>query len=110
VNDDAFDDAARLRLHQHHSNLAETRKDQVATHGAPCLVGKVTTSSGPTSPGFFAVAIYTVTGTLVEGATGTLTSAGYSIIAMNVGSAVPPAGTAILCTFTDFRWVFRYDS
>jgi hypothetical protein len=108
--DDAglYDDADRLRARQGEAEVRATVDPGVGDPGAPCLVGKVTTTSGPAAPGFFKVEVYDVTGTETEGGAGTLTDASHFILAVNLGSAVPAATTPVICTYVGYRWVFRY--
>jgi len=108
--DTSSDDASRLRISRQAASDASTRTRSDSSRGAPCQVGKVISGSAA-SPSFFGMEAYSVTGAEVEGGTGTLTDAGAAFVALNLGSAIPVAGTTmVLCTFTDFRWTFRYDS
>jgi hypothetical protein len=106
-----FDDAERLRILQSASDDASTRPGRTATAGAPCKVAKV---SGGSASGlkFFTMIEQLVTGAEVEGGAGTLTpvASNPTFEAINLGSAVPSVGQAVICTGTDYRWVFRYDS
>ena len=111
MKDTHFDDAARLRIAQADADTAASQAPGVATRGAPCVVGQTKTISaypaGATS--FFAVAPVDVTGPEVEGGPGTLGALSSTFYALNLGSAVPPVGANVICTFVDSRWVFRYD-
>lgn len=109
MNDIAADDASRLRILRSASDLDSTRPLGDCAIGAPCRVGKVLTSAGPASPGFFKCEAYDLTGAEVEGGAGTLTDAGYFFLAMNLGTSIPPATTPILFHFVPYRWAFRYD-
>ncbi len=67
-------------------------------------------SSYPTAANrFFACAPAGVLGPEVEGGPGTVSTTGSTFFALNLGTAVPPSGTNVLCTYTRYRWVFRYD-
>lgn len=107
--DTAYDDASRLRIGRDRDRQASTRYKPLPDSGAPCRVANIVTSSGPAAPGFFTVSTQIVTGVETAGSAGILTAAGYNFVAMNLGSVVPPVGTAVLVTFVDMRWVFRYD-
>ena len=107
--DPAYDDAARLRILQADADDAATRRIPTVTHGAPCVVAKVVSSTVSATLEFYNLQAQLVTGPLVEGGLGVLTSAGYDFLAINLGSAIPGVGTPVICTFMDFRWAFRYD-
>ncbi|HEV3122733.1 MAG TPA: hypothetical protein VGY53_12555 [Isosphaeraceae bacterium] len=67
-------------------------------------------SSYPTqAKSLFACKIQLVSGQETEGAAGVLTATTATIYAYNLGSAIPPQGTAILATQVGDRWTFRYD-
>jgi hypothetical protein len=107
----AIDEAKRLRVRD--AALADDllRPRTAPTEGAPCLVVTMTTlGSYPSTPScFFVCNPITVLGAETEGGTGILTSDNSTFFAYNLGSAVPPQGTAVLVTFVGNRWVFRYD-
>jgi hypothetical protein len=111
MSKDTFhDESERLRGRQDDSDRAATRRDRSTSSGASCFVGKVVSASGPVTLGYFKVRRQILTGTEVEGGTGTLADApGSNSIALNLGIAVPPSGTYVLITSTDYRWAFRYD-
>lgn len=79
--------------------------------GAACVVGtSFAQSSYPGSAGmFYAFHRTSVTGTETEGSTPTLTTDADVILAANLGTAVPPSGTAIPLDRVPHRWVFRHD-
>jgi hypothetical protein len=107
----SIDEAKRLRVRD--AALADDllRLQTPPAEGAPCLVANTTTlGSYPSAPSsFFACNPLTVLGTEVEGGTGIITTDSATFFAYNLGSAVPPQGTAVLVTFVGNRWVFRYD-
>jgi hypothetical protein len=78
--------------------------------GAPCRVGTTSTQGAypTTSLAFYYMTITAVTGSEVEGATATFTAGTDHFFACNIGSAIPPIGTELVCTFVDYRWTFRY--
>lgn len=107
-SDELYDDSERLRRESDESRRRETRPPGTAGGGAPSVVVKI--ASTPThSSVFYTCTPQTVTGAETEGGAGTLTVDAGSIVAYNLGTAIPPSGTAVLITFADFRWVFRYD-
>jgi hypothetical protein len=100
-------------LRQRLSDLEEEieRLESAASEGEACLVG-VTVSQGsyPTVAGrFYALTVQAVTGTETEGSAHTLTAVSDTIMAANLGTAVPTAGTAVPVDRVPHRWVFRYD-
>jgi hypothetical protein len=100
-------------LRQRLADLEEEieRLESGAAEGEACLVGK-TVSQGayPTAAGrFFALTVQAVTGTETEGSAQTLDAEDDTILAANLGSAIPPAGTAVAVDRVRHRWVFRYD-
>ncbi len=111
MTDRQDDEAARLRGVEAARVDRSGRRDRDFTAGTPSLVAQTTTQKTyPTSaPRFYACLPMTVLGPEVEGGPGTLTPGATTFLALNLGSAVPPAGTSILATFVDNRWVFRHD-
>jgi hypothetical protein len=109
MHDTAYDDAARLRILQGAADDSASRNPPSNDSGVPCVVAKV---FGGASSGlnYFTMRAQRVTGAETEGGPGTLTDAGYSFVALNLGSATPATSTAVICTFVDWRWVFRYDN
>jgi hypothetical protein len=105
------DEAQLLRQDATDREAAETRADQPGSRGAPCVVAKTkTVTTYPTAAArFYACEAQTVTGAETEGGSGALTAGGDTFFALNLGSAIPPSGTTILCTLASYRWVFRYD-
>lgn len=87
------------------------RLESDAPEGDACVVGtSFAQASYPAAAGsFFAFHRTTVLGTEAEGSTQDLTSGTGVIIAANIGTAVPPAGTAIPLDRVSHRWTFRYD-
>jgi hypothetical protein len=74
----------------------------------------------PTTAGvFYGIIPQVITGTSAEGDAGTFASdlaapddpdaPPTAMVALNVGTAVPPAGTKVVCDGVGGRWVFRYD-
>ena len=111
MSDTYWDDARRLRIDG--ADLLDnlTRHDRDPSFAMPCLVAQTKTLSSYPSAAqkFFACAPLTVLGPEVEGSAGTITPGSATFLALNLGSAVPPAGTNIVATFVDSRWVFRFD-
>jgi hypothetical protein len=70
----------------------------------------VSLGSYPATAGrYFACHPLTILGVEAEGGLGLLTTEDATFFALNLGSTIPPAGTAILVTFVGNRWAFRYD-
>lgn len=111
MSDIYWDDARRLRIGG--ADLLDnlTRHDRDPSFATPCLVAqtKVQSSYPSVAQNFFACAPLTILGLEVEGGTGVIMPGSATFLALNLGSAVPPAGTNIVATFVDSRWVFRFD-
>ena len=75
------------------------------------LVVTITVATYPNTPSaFFACRPLSIDGAEREGATATLTvDAARVFYAYNVGTQIPPAGTRLIVTGCNGRWVFRYD-
>lgn len=106
-----LDEAKRLRARDEALADSLSRRDPAPTFGTPSLVAQTRAIGAyPTSAQrFFACTPRTVLGREVEGGAGTLTSSTSTFLALNLGTAIPPAGTDVLITFVDSRWVFRFD-
>lgn len=107
-----IDEARTLR--RRHDDLLDDVDTAVAhagAHGAALLVKTTTKTSYPTVAGvFYYVQYQTASGTETEGGAGTLTADSAGLFyALNLGSAIPPAGTAVIAVFSDSLWTFRYD-
>ena len=111
MTDRQDDEARRLRLRESDRLDGSGRRDRDFTPGAPSLIARTTTlKTYPASAQqFYACTPMTVLGPEVEGGAGTLTPGASTFLALNLGSAIPPAGTGILATYVDNRWVFRHD-
>jgi hypothetical protein len=107
----ALDEAKRLRVRSDARDDGLTRFDLAAADGAPCLIAQtVAVRSYPTTAAsYFGCKPQTILGAEVEGGAATITPDGGVFYALNLGSAIPPAGTMILVTFVGNRWAFRYD-
>ena len=111
MNNQSSADAERLRAEAQDQEDELTREGFAEPHGAPTFVGTTTTiTTYPTAAqAFYALTVQrSVTGAETEGGPGTLTSAGATVLALNVGGTVPPPGTNVIATFVPYRWVFRY--
>ena len=106
-----LDESRRLRARDEALADGLTRLDPAPTFGTPSLVAqtKAITTYPTSAQRFFACTPRTVLGREVEGGAGALTSTGATLLALNLGTAIPPAGTDVLVTFVDSRWVFRFD-
>ena len=111
MTDPSLDEARRLRARDEALADGLSRRDPPPSFGTPSLVAQTgAIGTYPTSAQrFFACTPRTVMGREVEGGAGTLTSTGATLLALNLGSAIPPSGTDVLVTFVDSRWVFRFD-
>ena len=105
------DAAKRLRIRDAAVVDGLARLGRDPAFGMPVVAGQTKTLSAyPTSAqAFFACAPITVLGAEVEGGPGTITAGTSTFFALNLGTAIPPAGTNIVATFVDSRWVFRFD-
>ena len=107
----SLDEAKRLRIRDEALLDWWSRSDSHPSFGSPSLVAKTKTiqTYPTTAQKFYACEPQTVLGKEEEGGAGTLTSGQASLFAFNLGTAIPPVGTAVLATFVESRWVFRYD-
>ena len=100
----------RLRAWRDEAEAESTRAVDFVELGAPMLVCK-TASDGAypaAAARFFRVVPQSVFGPESEGAAGTLTADGGGFYALNIGSAIPPSGTTVICYSLGSRWVFDY--
>lgn len=104
-------DARRLRLADDASRTEASRAAPRNAPGSPAFVGKTTTvTTYPTVAGrFYAIVPQGVSGTQTEGSAGSFSARSSIVYALNLGNAIPPSGTSVVCTFVSHRWVFRYD-
>lgn len=66
----------------------------------------------PTTAGaFYGIIPQRITGTNAEGDPGVFAGepAPTPMVALNVGTQIPPAGTKVICEAVGGRWCFRYD-
>ena len=67
----------------------------------------------PTTAGaYYGITPQRILGTNAEGDSATFESElddATTMVALNVGTQVPPAGTKVICEGVGGRWVFRYD-
>lgn len=105
-----MDDVERLMRRQDDADDDATREAGPSGAGAPVVLGKTTTvGTYPTSAGrYYWVTPNDVTGAETEGGAGTLTADSGRFLALNVGGAIPPSGTPVVCTHVPHRWVFCY--
>lgn len=108
---DDYTEITRLRITDAHATDARTRTAPGDTAGAASCVGQTTTiTTYPTTAGaFYAMLPVMVTGAETEGTAGTLTVGTGTFLALNLGTAIPPTGTNVVCTLASHRWTFRYD-
>jgi hypothetical protein len=105
------DDSKRLREVDVALGVELSQAVRDPSPGMPCLLAQTTTiSSYPSSAqNFYACTPLSVLGAEDEGGQGTITPGSSTFLALNLGTAVPPAGSKVLATFVDNRWVFRFD-
>jgi hypothetical protein len=89
--------------------LDRAREDQSEATAAVVGVTFAESAYPSQAQGLFACRVQTVGGLETEGAPGSLTPTTATIYAYNLGSALPPQGTAILAVQVGDRWTFRYD-
>lgn len=103
------DEAARLRDRLQESYRAYTRRPG-AVRPSRVRVAEVTGVGGGGGPNrYFTVTAKDVSGAETEGGAGTLTAAGYTFKALNLGTTAPALAVHVICTYVEDRWVFRYD-
>ena len=80
-------------------------------YGSAAIVGTTTTiTTYPTSgAAYYGIAVGNITSPEIEGQPGTVTTIGTTILALNLGTQVPPVGTKVICHAAGGRWEFRYD-
>jgi len=105
------DDAKRLRIRDANFDMEVSQHGRDPSLGMPCLLVQTTSLGAYPSVAqrFYACSPLIVLGPEIEGGAGTITAEPSKFLALNLGSAIPPAGTNLLATFVDNRWVFRYD-
>lgn len=94
------------------ANGALARLDDRSPDGAASFLGQTATIAAyPTVPGaFYGVFPLGIDGDESEGSPASYTSDPTAwVMAYNVGSAIPAAGTTVLVHGVGGRWVFRYD-
>ena len=106
-----LDEAKRLRQRDEAVFDDLSRRDRAPSFGSPSLVAQTTTLNAypKSAQRFYACVPQTLLGAEVEGGPGSFTQEPATFFALNLGTAIPPAGTNILATFVESRWVFRYD-
>lgn len=109
-----YGDDARRTFHRDQDLLdLAARGDNDAPSASPSLLAATTTvTTYPTTAGrFFACDVQDLLGAETEGSVGSVTAASPTrrVLALNLGTAVPPIGTNVILVFVPHRWVFRYD-
>jgi len=106
-------DVRGLRLDGAERADDEARTAEPEPAGSAVMVARTTTvSSYPAAAqAYYGVVPQTVFGAEAEGAPGSVNDSPGAPIAyaLNLGGAVPPVGTLVLCSHVGHRWVFRYD-
>lgn len=108
----SYDEAMRLRLRDDVTNTDIASEPDARSGGAPSftVLTKTVGTYPTTAAAYYACQTADVTGVETEGTVGTVTGRGDTLMALNLGTAIPPSGTKILITFVRWRWVFRYDA
>lgn len=101
----------RLRRRDDDAEDDVSQASPSAAGGSLSVLGTTSVAASyPTIAGrFYVITINQILGTESEGATATFANQPGTIAAYNLGSAVPPLGTTVICTYVPHRWVFRYD-
>ena len=107
--------ALDARILRERATHAERRLDD-ATELPPdssvtlVAITTVLTSYPTAASAYFAMIPCEIAGAATEGASPAFNQiSGASFTALNLGSAVPPQGTYVLCHGAGGRWTFRYD-
>ncbi len=107
INDRA--EQLRILARQDADDQARIAPDQVGG-SATLVVQTVQVAKYPTTAGsYYGVKSASVLGAEIEGQAGSVTTSSGTFFALNLGSAVPPAGTQLIATFTGNRWLFVFN-
>jgi hypothetical protein len=93
------------------SDALDRSSDQDDFGSAALCVITTTVATYPTTAAtFYGCNPEVITGTETEGGAATFTADTATVIyALNVGSAIPPSGTKLVCHAVGGRWIFRFD-
>ncbi len=111
VSDDPGEELRLLRERLDDLERLADRLEAADFTGGQSLAVKTTAiGTYPTSAAVtYAVVAEDVTGVTVEGGAGDLTDRGGKFLALNLGTARPPIGTALVVMLVPYAYVFRYD-
>lgn len=105
-------DPVRLRIAASQADNDSETDNGYDTRGQPSRLAQ--TFEVDTYPvdadAFYAMKAVILTGDEVEGGPGTLTISDEVFYAYNLGGSVPAAGTYLIVTYVEHRWVFWYDA
>ena len=104
-------EATRLRSRETFPQDAPIAGGRAAASASPLLVAQTKTlTTYPTAAQrFFACRPVVVLGAEVEGGLGAITADPSTVLALNLGSGIPPAGTSVVLIYCANRWVFIYN-
>lgn len=90
---------------------AQTGQATADASSSPVLLAQTRTLTAyPTAAQrFFACTPVAVLGSEIEGGPGAIAADTGVLLALNLGTAVPPVGTTVLLYFCGNRWVFLYN-
>lgn len=105
------EDIERLRFEDDDTRGQISRYQDPSDSGVRFAVGITTTiTTYPTTiTAYYGVTLQGVLGAETEGGSPSLTALTATILALNIGNAIPASGTTVLCSRVRNRWVFRYD-
>ncbi len=105
-------EARTLRLRQAAAQLMASRTEYRESDCSAAVIALTAVATAyPTNAAAFYVCLpVEIDGTEAEGATASYVSTGsHMMMALNIGSQIPPVGTPIVCHSVGGRWCFRYD-
>jgi hypothetical protein len=106
-------DHAARQIRLRHADLIDAveRLDQGGGGADTAVVQTTTVSTYPvTAAASYAVVPVQLGGAETEGAAATVAADSSRVFfALNLGSAIPPSGTNLICFSAGGRWSFRYD-
>ena len=98
--------------HQDLEDLVERIPDGADSGTAGRLVRTTTITTYPTNAGrFYACNPVEIDGTEIEGSSASyIADTNQVLYCLNLGTAIPTAGTTLIATAVGGRWTFRYDA
>ncbi len=82
-----------------------------AASPSPTIVAQTKTlSTYPTAAQrFYACKPVVILGAEVEGGSGVITADSSTVMALNIGTSIPPVGTNVILSYCADRWLFAYN-